>query len=86
MFAQVHKFSCRLIFQGFVSAQERLFQMDFGRRAAQGRLSEILGETTLSIDKMFRSFDFYGRCAGIFEQMSNTSQELISAYMEVNTT
>jgi penicillin amidase len=29
--------------QGFVHAQERLFQMDFSRRAAQGRLAEIVG-------------------------------------------
>ncbi len=29
--------------QGFVHAQDRLFQMDFSRRAASGRLAEIVG-------------------------------------------
>ncbi len=40
---------------GFVHAQERLFQMDISRRAAEGRLSEILGPETLPFDKMFRT-------------------------------
>src|SRR5438477_7764353 len=29
--------------QGFVQAQDRLFQMDLWRRSVQGRLSEVLG-------------------------------------------
>src|SRR5215471_14188581 len=29
--------------QGFVQAQDRLFQMDLWRRSSQGRLSEVLG-------------------------------------------
>ena len=33
--------------QGYVHAQERLWQMEFQRRVGQGRLSEVLGEATL---------------------------------------
>jgi len=33
---------------GFVSAQERLWQMDLTRRAATGRLAEIFGERLIS--------------------------------------
>ncbi len=33
--------------QGFVHAQDRLWQMDFQRRVVAGRLSEILGEVAL---------------------------------------
>ena len=40
--------------QGYVMAQDRLWQMDLYRRAARGQLSEILGERTLQIDKDFR--------------------------------
>ncbi len=37
--------------QGFVTAQDRLWQMDIMRRFAAGELSEILGEDTLKIDR-----------------------------------
>ncbi len=41
--------------QGVAHARERLWQMDFQRRAAQGRLSEVLGEGALGFDKLFRT-------------------------------
>jgi penicillin G amidase len=37
--------------QGYVTAQDRLWQMDVMRRFAAGELSEILGEDTLKIDR-----------------------------------
>ncbi len=40
---------------GYAQAQERLFQMVMIRRATSGRLSEILGNEFLSIDKMMRT-------------------------------
>ncbi len=42
--------------QGYVQAQDRLFQMDLTRRQASGRLSEIIGEATINSDKHFRTF------------------------------
>ena len=44
--------------QGYVMAQDRLWQMDLLRRIARGQLSEILGEKTLTIDKNFRMLRF----------------------------
>lgn len=40
---------------GFVSAEDRLFQMHLKRMLTQGRLSEMFGEKSLPVDKMFRS-------------------------------
>ena len=40
---------------GYVHAQDRLFQMEMIRRAASGRLSEILGPDLLKTDKLFRT-------------------------------
>lgn len=40
---------------GYVHAQDRLFQMEMLRRAAGGRLSEILGPDLLKVDKLFRT-------------------------------
>src|SRR5205807_8487154 len=48
--------------QGYVAAQDRLWQMDLLRRIARGQLSEILGPTTLNFDKEFRTLQF-GRAA-----------------------
>ncbi|MEB2280359.1 penicillin acylase family protein [Lysinibacillus xylanilyticus] len=42
--------------QGYVQAQDRLFQMDLARRQASGRLSEIIGKATMDTDKHFRTF------------------------------
>ncbi len=36
--------------QGYVTAQDRLWQMDLSRRLARGELSEIFGERTLQLD------------------------------------
>ncbi len=37
--------------QGYVTAQDRLWQMDVMRRAAAGELSEIIGEATVKLDR-----------------------------------
>ena len=38
---------------GYLQARDRLWQMDLYRRAASGRLSELLGEPTVAIDQRF---------------------------------
>jgi penicillin G amidase len=40
---------------GYVHAQDRLFQMEMIRRAASGRLAEVLGKDMLKVDKLFRT-------------------------------
>ncbi len=44
-----------LFAQGFVQAQDRLWQMEANRRLASGRLSEVLGEKTLELDRWMRT-------------------------------
>jgi penicillin G amidase len=41
--------------QGFVHAQDRLWQMDFYRRAVAGRVSEMAGEEGLPVDRLMRT-------------------------------
>ncbi len=41
---------------GFIHARDRLFQMDFFRRAARGHLSELVGDAALSQDQALRTF------------------------------
>ena len=49
--------------QGFSHAQTRLWQMEKTRRLITGRLSEVIGDKTLPIDKFFRSLDIPGLSA-----------------------
>jgi penicillin amidase len=46
--------------QGFVIAQDRLWQMEMGRRLAAGRLSELVGADGLAHDRLYRLFKFRG--------------------------
>ena len=46
--------------QGFVQAQDRLWQMEMYRRAGEGRLSEVLGPEALQHDRVARLLKFRG--------------------------
>ena len=41
--------------QGFVQAQDRLWQMETNRRVGAGRLSEVIGPEGLETDKLLRT-------------------------------
>src|ERR1700722_13769005 len=40
--------------QGYVAAEDRLWQMDMMRRSAAGDLSEVIGEATVKVDRAQR--------------------------------
>lgn len=44
--------------QGYLTARERLFQMELQRRAAGGELAEILGKAVLPSDRLHRIYGF----------------------------
>ena len=67
---------------GYVIAQDRLWQLDFTRRAAQGRLSEIFGAVTLKEDKFLRTWGFYRIAAKIIESLSDESRLALEAYAD----
>jgi penicillin G amidase len=46
--------------QGFIQAQDRLWQMEMYRRAGEGRLAEILGPEALRHDRLARLLRFRG--------------------------
>lgn len=46
--------------QGFVVAQDRLWQMEIWRRTAEGRLSELVGPAALAHDKLYRLLKYRG--------------------------
>ena len=46
--------------QGFVQAQDRLWQMEIWRRVVEGRLSELLGSQAVEHDRLMRLFQYQG--------------------------
>ena len=66
--------------QGFVHAQERLWQMELNRRTAAGRLSEIFGLIALDTDRATRTFGFQRLAEADWITADNVTRDLLSAY------
>jgi penicillin G amidase len=66
---------------GYVHAQDRLFQMEQMRRVGAGRLSEVLGERTLPIDRMMRTFGLYRAAEAQLAQLSPELRAYLEAYV-----
>ncbi|SFK58290.1 penicillin acylase family protein [Methylocapsa palsarum] len=65
---------------GFVTARDRLFQMDLLRRETAGRLAEIFGPATLEEDRWNRRMGF-GELAGVIvERLPAPQRQLLDAY------
>ncbi len=65
---------------GFAHAQDRLWQMTLLRRTAQGRLSEVFGPRTLSIDDFVRRLDLYGLAAQSLQYQAPRERAQLEAY------
>src|SRR5205814_4134158 len=68
-----------LFAQGFVIASERLFQLDFMLRLANGRLSELVGEMALPLDRFFRMLGFNRAAERIAATYDERDLELVTA-------
>ncbi|MGH1339116.1 MAG: penicillin acylase family protein [Aureispira sp.] len=69
--------------QGYVHAQDRLWQMELLRRVVSGRLSEIIGKETIEIDKITRTFGFRHLAEQDARKMGTTpSEQTITAYTQ----
>lgn len=66
--------------QGFVHAQDRLFQMELNRRTAAGRLSELFGELALNTDRTVRTFGFNRLGRADWANAAPEIQEALTAY------
>jgi penicillin G amidase len=66
--------------QGYVMAQDRLWQMDLLRRVGRGQLSEIFGPVPVKVDKEFRVLNFGRAAQRDYEQMDPERRKLMEAY------
>lgn len=68
--------------QGYVQAQDRLFQMDLARRQASGKLAEVIGDAAVETDKYFRTFSLREAAEFSWGDYDADSQQILQWYAE----
>lgn len=72
--------------QGYIHAQERLWQMDFNRRLGSGRLSELFGPIALETDRFCRRLGLHRSAIAEIERLSEHNKRMLNSYAQgVNT-
>jgi len=66
--------------QGYVHAQDRLWQMEFNRRVAAGRLSEVLGKATVETDIYLRTLGLYRAAQADAAILDPETKAVLEAY------
>jgi penicillin amidase len=65
---------------GYVQAQDRMWQLEFQRRMAQGRLAEVLGKKALSQDAWMRTLGIYAAAHSAWGSLSEPAKRSLHAY------
>lgn len=68
--------------QGYVQAQDRLFQMDLSRRQASGMLSEAVGSAALDRDKYFRTLGLRRAAKASLSEYSNEGRNVLQWFAD----
>ncbi len=68
--------------QGYVHAQERLWQMEVWRHISAGRLSELFGESTLDQDRFIRTLGWRQAAERDLEMLSDEAKAAVNAYTD----
>jgi penicillin amidase len=66
--------------QGFVTAQDRLFQMELWKRAGQGRLAELLGAAAVPRDLSARLLRYRGELAPEYLSYAPDARQILEAF------
>src|SRR5208282_238742 len=66
--------------QGFVVAQDRLFQMELWKRSGQGRLAEVLGPAAVARDINARRLRYRGDLKAEFASYAPDTQQILEAF------
>jgi penicillin amidase len=68
--------------QGYVHAQERMWQMEVWRHISAGRLSELFGKSTLDEDRFIRTLGWRQAAARDLAALSPDAHAAVDAYAE----
>jgi len=66
--------------QGFATAQDRLWHMDFDRHCAYGRWAEYIGESGVEQDKTMRRFQIKASVKSDYEAINAETKSMADAY------
>src|SRR5438105_4321898 len=66
--------------QGYIHAQERLWQMELNRRIGSGRLSEVFGKLALEADRFARRVGMHRAAAAAAAQLPEHTRRILEAY------
>lgn len=66
---------------GFAHAQDRLWQLDFNRRIAQGRLAELVGPAGLDTDRFLRTLGIQRQAQALLDAMDADTRALLETYV-----
>ncbi|MGE0132601.1 MAG: penicillin acylase family protein [Blastocatellales bacterium] len=67
--------------QGFVAAQDRLWQMDLWRRIGEGKLAEVLGPRAVERDRFARLIRYRGNMKAEYESYAPDAKQIIEAFV-----
>jgi penicillin G amidase len=66
--------------QGFVTAQDRLWQMEYDRRRGLGRWAEVVGEPAVEQDKLMRRFRLEASAREDYWAVDHQTRSMLDAY------
>ena len=66
--------------QGYIHAQERLWQLELNRRLGSGRLAEIFGEIALDTDRFTRRLGMHRAAAAEAAKLTGHNKRTLEAY------
>ena len=66
--------------QGFATAQDRLWHMDFDRYRSLGRSSELLGSEMLDNDRLLMKIDVEEASKADYQSSSDLSKKMLDSY------
>jgi penicillin amidase len=71
-----------ILAQGFVTAQDRLFQMQLTRLVAQGRISELAGEKGLKLDRRMRTIGIHRLANKQAKLLNRQTRHMMQRYLD----
>ena len=67
--------------QGYVAAQDRLWQMEMWRRTGEGRLAEVLGPSAIERDRFARLLAYRGDMHAEWNSYAPDAREIVHAFV-----
>ncbi len=68
--------------QGFATAQDRMWHMEYDRKRAYGKLSELVGVSGLDNDEFMGSLNIISNVKDDFDQLDKSAKEMYVAYSD----